>query len=255
MDVVRIQVKFHTEKEISLPYDLNYLISSYLYQCLTSSKPELADWLHEEGILYNNRRYKPLAFSNLYFTKRKFLSSHQVVHGEATLYISSMKSEICMALIKGIWSKKGLLLLDCFLPLVEVKILPEIEFQEVMQYSSISPVVVASQVDGRLHYCHPLESRFYDQLRYTLRTWYEIRWDQKLPIEEAIDISLLDPSKFNLRKSAVLSEIKKKKIKGYMMDLEVRASPKVQQVIYEQNLGNYSIQGFGMVSVRGGVKN
>jgi CRISPR-associated endoribonuclease Cas6 len=193
--------------------------------------------------MYNKRRYKPLVFSNLQFTRRKFQPSYQLVNGEATLQISSMKTEICVGLVEGIWKKKGLQLVDCHLPLVEVKILPDIEFHEVMRYKSLSPVVVASQVDGRVHYCHPLESRFYDQLRYTLSNWYEIVWEKKL--EGSVDIALVNPTTFNLQKSSVLTEIKKKKIKGYMLDLEVNAHPKVQKIIYEQGFGNYSVQGYG----------
>ncbi|WP_028778567.1 CRISPR-associated endoribonuclease Cas6 [Shimazuella kribbensis] len=247
MITLRIQAKFHTEQEISLPYNLNYLISSYLYQCLSRSKADLSKWLHEEGIVHNKRRYKPLAFSNLQFVKKKFQPNYQLVNGEATLLISSMKEEICIGLIEGIWKMKGLQLMDCHLPLVEVKILPTIEFHSVMRYKSLSPIVVASQQEGRIHFCHPLESRFYDQLRNTMRNWYEIKWEEKLD-ESSVDISIKDPTKFDFRKSSVLTEVKKRKIKGYMLDVEVKAPPKAQQIIYEQSLGNYAVQGFGFLS-------
>jgi CRISPR-associated endoribonuclease Cas6 len=246
--MVRIQATFHTEKEISIPYNLNYLISSYLYQCLRLSKPDLSAWLHEEGIIHNKRKYKPLVFSNLSFSKKKLQPNYQVVNGEATLQISSMKEDICVGLIEGIWKNQGLQLMDCNLPLLEVKILPEITFQEVMRYKSLSPIVVVSQQDGRIHFCHPFESRFYDQLRNTMGNWYEIKWGEKLD-KNKVDISIINPAKFDFRKSSVLTEVKKRKIKGYMLNLEMKAPPKAQQVIYEQSLGNYGVQGFGFLSL------
>jgi CRISPR-associated endoribonuclease Cas6 len=220
------------------------LVSSYLYQCLAIGNAELARWLHEEGIVFQKRHYKPLAFSNLQFTEREMFRGYQQVMGQVSFQVSSMREDICLAIIDGVWKKRSLQLLDEELPLEEVKVLPPILLQTTMEYQSLSPIVVVAQMDGKQHYCHPLESRFYDQLRVTLGNWYQIKWNEPMP-EVPIDIALAKPERFNLRRAAVLTEVKGKKIKGYMLDLRITAPITVQQLIVEQSLGNYGVQGFG----------
>lgn len=83
-----------------------------------------------------------------------------------------------------------------------------------------------------------------EELRVTLGNWYQIKWDEPMT-ECTIDIALSKPERFDLRRAAVLTEVKGKKIKGYMLDLRITAPVKVQQLVVEQSLGNYGVQGFG----------
>ncbi|WP_072337038.1 CRISPR-associated endoribonuclease Cas6 [Thermoactinomyces sp. DSM 45891] len=243
-------MKYFFDSELSIPYSLNYPLLSYLYECLSSVDEDLASWLHGEGISYQNRKYKPLTFSGLRFSNKQKRHRYQIVKGTATLMISSMNEALCMKLIEGMWKKQGLLLLDAFLPLIEVKILPEPEYQENMRYRSLSPIVVPVQDSNKkTHFCHPLESRFFESIKVSLKNWYYIKWGEHFPENIRIDLSVLHPERFQLKKSAVLTEVKKKKIKAYELDLEVHAPIKLQQVIYEQSLGSYGIQGFGMMEI------
>ncbi|SEN68892.1 CRISPR-associated endoribonuclease Cas6 [Lihuaxuella thermophila] len=246
---MRMEARFFINEEISLPYDLNYLISSYLLRCIKQADPGLADWLHNEGIAFQRRSYKPLVFSRPRFECRNNLRACMKVKGMLTFKADSIYPEIIRRLVEGIRSLGNLQLADAKIPLVDVQLEEPKRFSETMSYIALSPIVVPIQREKKLHYCHPLESPFYDGLRRSIRNWYAIRWGEELPQEVNIHISLIDPAAFNLNKAAVLVKYKDKNIKGYQIPLTIDAPPKVQEVIYQSGLGSYGSQGFGMVEI------
>ncbi|SFT04547.1 CRISPR-associated endoribonuclease Cas6 [Marininema halotolerans] len=246
---IRITAQFYIDHEVNIPYDLNYPLSSYIYQCIGLANAELGDWLHNEGLAYRGKSYKPLVFSRLHFERRRNKSTHMEVKGLCGLTIDSIQPEIIQHLIQGMWKKGYLQLLDVKIPLMDVKMKAAHSFVETMSYKLLSPVVVPVQIDKGLHFCHPLESQFYDSLRQSISNWYNLKWQEELPREVSIQISLLQPEFFQLKKAAVLTQYKEKKVKGYLASIQVQAPPKVQQVIYESGLGSYNSQGFGCVEV------
>lgn len=246
---VRVSAEFYVENETRLPYHIHYGLSSFLYRCIRCADEELGTWLHEEGIAFQGRSYKPIHFSHPFFEQRKHERDCMVVQGKMVLQIGSILPEIIHRLVEGLWKVRHLSLHDVLIPLAGVQIVPPVEFSKNMSYRAISPVVVPIVQRGRLHYCHPLESRFYDALRQSLRNWYHIRWKEPLGKEEEIHLSLSNPARFQLRRAAVLTRYKEKNIKGYQVPLLLEAPPKVQQVAYEAGLGSYGSQGFGMIEV------
>jgi CRISPR-associated endoribonuclease Cas6 len=246
---VRIEVTYHQPQPLALPYDLNYALTSYLYHCLAQVDPSQAKWLHDEGILLAGKSYKPLVTSRLQFESIQTLPSHMIIQGKVKWRLDSILPDLMKNLIQGIWSVEVLRLPKVQIPLRDVRILESPTFTEMMRYETISPIVVPIQKGERLHYCHPLESQFYDSIRQSIHHWYQIKWGEPAP-HEPIHISILDPTRIQLSSTAVLTTYKRKKLKGYMLPLEIQAPPKVQQVIYESGLGSYGFQGFGMVEVK-----
>lgn len=246
---MRIKIESYLEREVSLPYSLNYPISSYLYQMIALADQELGNWLHHKGLLYHGRSYKPIVFSNLFFEHRRNLPDQMKVKGKVWFYVDSIQAQIVERLMEGI-EKTGFLVLKAHrFPIQAIKILPKPVFTDCMSYQTLSPIVVPIQRKQQLHYCHPLESEFYDQLRSSIRNWYFLKWGTALDTNESIHLSLLQPERFQLRKAAVLYTYKQKKIKGYQLLLKIEASPKVQQVFYEAGAGALSSQGWGMLKV------
>jgi CRISPR-associated endoribonuclease Cas6 len=244
---MRAEVKFHIANEIQLPYDLNYPISSFIYRCLMQANQDLAYWLHNTGLPYRGKKYKPFVFSRCYFDTRINLKSAIKVKGALAFQIDSMMPEIVQHFIEGAWSIGQLTLCDSSFPLQEVKLLPSPTFKRNMVYQTLSPIVVPTQIDGQVVYLHPLDSQFYDSLRFSLKNWYYLRWKEEFSEDEGLRIQLYRPEKFQLKKAAVLSRYKDKNLKGYQFPLVVESSEKMQQVIYETGLGSYGSQGYGMV--------
>lgn len=244
---MRVKVKFHLEKEIVLPYDLNYPVSSYIYQCIRQAAPDLARWLHDTGLEYKGRQYKPFVFSRCHFTSRVNLRSGMKVKGELFFQLDSIRPEIVHRFVEGAWKKGSLDLFGCHLSLKEAHFLPPVSFRETMVYKALSPIVIPVQKENKIIFCHPLDSRFYDSMRNSLKNWYFLRWGETFPEEEEIHIQLHRPEKFHLKKAAVLTRYKDKNIKGYLIPIQVEAPVKMQKVIYEAGIGSYGSQGFGMV--------
>ncbi|MGA8941588.1 MAG: hypothetical protein WB502_02570, partial [Thermoactinomyces sp.] len=154
---MRVEVKFHLEQEVLLTYDLNYYISSYIYQCIHQADPELAHWLHNTGLEYQGRRYKPFVFSRCYFPSKVNLVSVMKVKGTLSFQIDSILPEVVQRFIEGAWTKGHLDLLEWKFPLQETKILPPVSFRETMVYRALSPIVVPIQKDNQVVFCHPLD--------------------------------------------------------------------------------------------------
>lgn len=249
---MRIKITYFLEQEVRLPYSLNHIISSYLYQMITIVEPDLGDWLHQEGLVYQNRTYKPIVFSNLHFEHRQNKLAYMKVKGRVTLYVDSIQNRIVQSLMQGIWNSGCLRINDLQIPLQDIQLIGQIEFSSRMQYQTLSPIVIPIQREDRLHFCHPLESDFYDQLRKSARNWYYLKSGKELSEDCSIRINLLEPDRFHLRKSSFLYEYKKKKIKGFALSMEIETSPEVQQVFYESGAGSLSSQGWGMLQVKGG---
>lgn len=246
---MRAEVTFYLDKEILLPYDLNYFISSYIYHCIKQKAPDLADWLHNTGLEYKGKRYKPFVFSRCNFSTRVNLDSKMKVSGNLYFQIDSIMPEIIHRFVEGAWIKGVLDLFDYKLPLQEIRFLPPVTYKDSMMYKALSPIVIPIQKQNQTIFCHPLDSRFYDSMRNSLKNWYFLRWGETFPETEEIHIQLYQPEKFHLRKTAVLTRYKEKNIKGYLIPLQVEAPVKMQQVIYEAGIGSYGSQGFGMVEV------
>ncbi|SFJ66342.1 CRISPR-associated endoribonuclease Cas6 [Thermoflavimicrobium dichotomicum] len=247
---MRIRVQYQIPHPVPLPYSLNYALMSYLYRAIRSVNPDLADWLHHEGIRYQNRSYKPFVFSSLQFRKQKNTQSHRIVEGDAFWYVDSIRPDVIRTIYEGIRVLGALQILHHVFPLLSVQLLPQPDYQQVMNYQTLSPIVVPIQRRDQLVFCHPLESDFYDQIRTSLRRWAVMKWEDPSFEEAPIHIRLLDPASFDLKQASVLTKVKEKNLKGYQFPFQIEASPRIQEVAMEAGLGSYSSQGFGMVAVQ-----
>ncbi|SFJ85517.1 CRISPR-associated endoribonuclease Cas6 [Thermoflavimicrobium dichotomicum] len=247
---MRIQMTFAIPKPASLPYSLNYYLTSYFYRAIREVNPHLSGWLHSEGIAFRGKAYKPFLFSRPWFDLRTHFPTHMEVQGKCRIQVDSIQVEVVRSIYEGVNQLGCLHLLGERFPLVDLRVKEAISFAPRMTYETISPITVPVRIDDELHFCHPLESRFYDNLRYSLYNWYEIKWKEPFPDHEEIHIQLVDPGSFQLERAAVLIQYHGKNIKAYQLKLAIEAPVKMQQVIYEAGLGSYGSQGFGMVEVR-----
>jgi CRISPR-associated endoribonuclease Cas6 len=244
---MRIRITFSLPAPLELPYSLNYALMSYVYQAIQKVDQDLSKWLHQEGLAYQGRIYKPFLFSPLSFDERQHGKDKMRVAGDAVWKVDSIRPEVVQTIYQGIQAMGYLQLFHHRLPLRSIQIEDRPDYQQVMHYSSLGPIVVPIQREGKLVYCHPLQSEFYDQLRSSLDRWARLKWGEEFQCVEPIHIRIRDAERFNLQKAAVLHDVKGKKIKGYLVPLEIEAPASIQQVVMEAGLGSYGSQGFGMV--------
>ena len=174
------------------------------------------------------------------------------VKGRVWIYVDSIQERIVKRLVEGIWKTGFFTLKDIRIAIQEIEVIPKPVFTPCMKYQTLSPIVVPVQREQKLHYCHPLESSFYDQLRYSVRNWYILKWKEELDQGEPIRIGFLYPERFRFKKSICFVYIQTEKDeKGYHLSLEIEAPPKVQQVFYEAGAGSLSSQGWGMLQELG----
>ncbi|RAL22721.1 CRISPR-associated endoribonuclease Cas6 [Thermoflavimicrobium daqui] len=247
---MRIQMTFMVPKPTPLPYSLNYYLTSYFYRAIREVNPQLGGWLHEEGIAFRGKAYKPFLFSRPWFDSRTHLAKQMEVQGKCRIQVDSIQTEVVRSIYEGVEKLGCLHLLGEQFPLVDLRVKEAVSFTPQMTYETISPITVPVRIHDELHFCHPLESRFYDNLRYSLHNWYEMKWKEPFPDNEEIHIQLVDPASFRLERAAALVQYHGKNIKAYQLKLAIEAPVPMQQVIYEAGLGSYGSQGFGMMDVR-----
>jgi CRISPR-associated endoribonuclease Cas6 len=244
---MRIRFEFDIPTETSLPYHYTYALMSYFYHVIRLTDPSLADWLHQEGIAFEGRKYKPFVFSPLLFSQCKKAPDKMTVQGKMTWKVDSIHPPIMQALYHGMNTLSHLKLFKHSFPLKSIQIEERPTFQQTMNYRCLGPVVIPISKNGKLLLCHPLESDFYDQIRSSLQRWAKLKWGTDYSDPSPIRIRLLDPDRFRLEQAAQLTEIKGKKIKGYKMPLQIEASVRIQEVAIEAGIGSYTNQGFGML--------
>jgi len=59
---MRITLEFGSEKRLSLPIQYNYTVQGFLYGNIT---PELGEFLHDQGFMFEKRSFKMFSFSRL----------------------------------------------------------------------------------------------------------------------------------------------------------------------------------------------
>lgn len=250
-DTLRMRIDFEVKEETMIPYSYQYYLSSWLYHSIQLVDPSLSEWLHQEGFLHHGRRYKPIVFSRLFFDRNVVKKrSGMVVRGLGHLFVDTARADITRALTTGVWKQNKVTLSSHQFPLRKVTLLEDPDFAKKNTFRTLSPVVVPVRDGERLHYCHPLESQFYDSLRISLTHWYTIYWG-KAPSADGKDIriSLLYPDRFAIRRSADLTTFKGKNIKGYQFAFTMEASPHLKKVAYRTGLGSYGSLGYGMIDI------
>lgn len=244
---MRIRFVFEIPAETSLPYHYPYALMSYFYHAVRMADPDLAEWLHQEGIPYEGQKYKPFVFSPLAFDHCRKSPGQMRVQGKATWKVDSIHPPLLQALCQGIQALNHLQLFSHRFPLHSIHFEERPRFESVMNYRCLGPVVFPVRKEGKLVFCHPLESDFYDQIRTSLHRWAKLKWGVDDSNSAPIRIRLLNPGHFRLEQAATLIDIKGKKTKGYQMPLQIHASPRIQEVAMEAGIGSYTNQGFGIL--------
>jgi len=132
----------HQGKEVTLPLHYNHLVQGMVYNNIDE---ELAEFLHNEGYLYNKRHLKMFNFSRLigeYKIDRKqntikFLS-------EIRLYISSPLDEFCQSFGNSLLKKGQVRIGNNNLKIRQIQFIPTKTESNDVLVQTLSPIVVYS---------------------------------------------------------------------------------------------------------------
>lgn len=250
---MRIQILVDVGKGITLPINYNHLLAGTIYHFLAQSDAAYADFLHNEGYIAAEKRFKLFTFSQLMAERRRV--SRAEIHFSSTLswYVSSPVERFLSHFADTLLTEGRL-----FLGLHQLRIrdvtVPRIpRFQPEMRFRCLSPIVMSTkrERDGKhvMHYCLPDDPAFSELLRQNLIRKHEAIYG-RAPHNDALTFRF-DPAYIRRRQGRVtrLVDYKGIKIRGVLCPFTVSGSPALIRVGYECGFGDKNSAGFGMVEV------
>jgi CRISPR-associated endoribonuclease Cas6 len=239
---MRITISLTSEKQVVLPFEHNQLLQGMIYRNLP---PESATRLHQEGFLYQNRRFKLFTFSRI-------LASPIVDnYSKYFIFTKDIKFIIASPINWFMQDFAEYVIKQEFVMLGKNKLRPESinihlpkTFPERVKITMLSPVTVYSTlqtVDGRkkTYYYSPFEPEFSEQIEANIKKKFEILHSEKC--YSPLSITPL----FSGNKNERIITYKEFIIKAWEGVYELKGEPELIGVAYNTGLGAKNSQGFG----------
>jgi len=221
-----------------IPYNYNHILSAIIYR-------KIAD-LDLAAKLHFSKDFKFFTFSQIYFsdwkrTKKGIISKD----GKLYFYISSPNEQLIKSLVEGHLESTEVDFKGKKLLVEQIELLKSPSFKENMKLKTMSPVSasIKREIDGKLKIWDlgPGDERFYESVQKNLVNKYTSfygdydgdRWVR------------IKPNMKTAKRRRI--EIKGDFHRGYMMEFEMEADPRLVEFAYECGLGERNSMGFGMV--------
>ena len=221
-----------------IPYNYNHILSAIIYR-------KIAD-LDLAAKLHFSKDFKFFTFSQIYFsdwkrTKKGIISKD----GKLYFYISSPNEQLIKSLVEGHLESTEVDFKGKKLLVEQIELLKSPSFKENMKLKTMFPASasIKREIDGKLKIwdLRPGDERFYESVQKNLVNKYTSfygdydgdRWVR------------IKPNMKTAKRRRI--EIKGDFHRGYMMEFEMEADPRLVEFAYECGLGERNSMGFGMV--------
>lgn len=239
-----------------LPINYQYELSAVIYKTLAQASEEYSTWLHDNGYqLENGKVFKMFCFSHLQIEKYKIVRGTdrlQILSDNTKFQVSFMPENGTEKFITGIFSNRIFDLGDkkskVRFEVSSIEALPSPDFHEVMEYCSLSPIVISKKLeDARKLYLAPTDESYVTAIECGLKSRFEAFYGKVLDLN--IEFEPLTEAKSSLItiKAGGDSETK---VRGYNYSFKIKAPVEIQKMIYEAGIGELCSQGFGCVNVK-----
>ena len=250
---MRIRILTDVGDGLTLPINYNHLLTGVIYRFLAESNPEYASFLHNEGYITDQKRFKLFTFSQL-MAERRRINGTRIHFGSTLTWSVSSPVETFLSHFADTLLSEGRLTLGRHQLRVRDVIVPRIpRFQSEMWFRCLSPIVMSTvrERDGKrvMHYCLPDDPAFSELVCQNLIRKHEAIHSRP-PSDDALTLRF-DENYIKKRQGRVtrLIDYKGIKIRGVLCPLGVSGSRELMQIGYECGFGDKNSAGFGMVEV------
>ena len=236
-------------------------LASFLYEAVAVAAPELAGFLHHDGLRAgatqeSDKRFKFFVFAVPELPRYTFHDDHKWFESGVVYWqVSSPLPEFIEALVTGLAAQGLVRLGSTPYEVAGIEILMPPVFTERMRLIALSPLTVATTVpgaDGRRskHYVRAHEASFAPLIASNLREKYRTLYGQEPDDPElqfAFDEEYIQHAGgFDSRQVTRLIQYKGTKIKSYLAPFIVAGDPELIRLGWECGFGSGNSQGFGM---------
>lgn len=228
--------------KLSLPVHYNYLVQGFLYGNITD---ELGAFLHDEGFVYEKRRFKMFTFSRLrgeYELKGDRIAFHSP---PIRLTISTPYARFIKEFANTLLRREELELGGSKIYVASIRVHPEPEIGAEMRVKTLSPVVVYSTLQTKegkkkTYYYSPYEAEFEDLVDKNLRKKYEAFFGKRTRARK-LKLEVVG------RPGEKIVKYRGTVIKGWMGRFVLKGDKRLLKMGYDCGIGSKNSQGFGMV--------
>ena len=250
---MRIKILADSGEKRALPVNYNHHLTSVIYRFLSASNSEYASFLHNEGYLTGQKRFKLFTFSQLMAKRRRIIGGTIHFRSPVVWYISSPVERFLTHFADTLLGEGILSIGRSQLQIKDVSIPKSPHFQREMDFRCLSPIVMSTvrEHNGRrsMHYCLPDDPAFSHLIRQNLIRKYEAIHGC-LPDNDTLNFSF-DTRYIQRRHGRVtrLVDYKGIKIRGVLCPFRVSGNPALIKTGYECGFGDKNSAGFGMVEI------
>lgn len=244
---MRIRLKLKTVEEQLIDYNYNADLNNLVYEITRDANPDLARDLFNEGIIVGDQPIKPYTFSRLLFENYRATRDGLLVRGDGEWLLTTPVDDLAEDFINGMIGRYQVQIGRNKFTVERHQMIKDPDLEGEMDCFMLGPVVTSViREDGREVFCHPLQSEFYDLLREDLVFKVKQIYGETINLSD-IQISIINPEKFDLERSANLIHYQGKNIKCYLFKFKIAAPPKALKLAFNWGLGSFNHQGFGMI--------
>ena len=238
---MRIKLQLQTQKGNILPFNYEYAISAWIYKTLSKADPGFATWLHDKGYSLddNHRKFKLFTFSKITprqpyrIIKRKGILLET---GQARLTLSFLIDKAMQDFVIGLFESQSLNIhirtgrID--FKVVNVEILPEPQFQPVMQFRAMTPIFMSKRMEDipQPVYISPDDDENYKDF------FINNLIEKAKALGQDVPVSLTDFRALSRPKSKLLN-IDKTNIKAFQFDFIIAAPVALIRIGYYAGFG------------------
>jgi CRISPR-associated endoribonuclease Cas6 len=255
---MRIRTSLRFERNVSLPIDHGFLLTSAIYAFLHSSDENYARFLHDEGYAAgedtnDKRRFKLFCFSGIRSSRRRISVGHlTLTGGEAEWFVCSPLEKFLSEFASGLLLAGVLRVGRETLNIAHVETLAAPRFVTPMKFTCITPIVagVAAIYNGKsaTKYLRPGDEEFSERLRANLLRKYAALHG-KAPDDDSFRLTW-DENYLKKNRGVKVVDYKGIRIAGAFCPFEISGSCELIELAYNAGLGEKNAGGFGMIEVK-----
>lgn len=237
-----------------LPINYQYELSSAIYKILSKSNASYSHWLHENGFIADNKRFKLFTFSHLVIPNFKINKERQrliILSDIIEWYISFLPEKSTQKFIEGVFMQQSFQIGDKIstinFAVREVQALPPIHYKQEMYFDTISPICISHRVTyDKTNYLSPTDSKFSVGLLTGVLARYKAFFNKDYDGELLYRFTLLSSPKSALLKIKANTP-QQIFVKGYRFRFKILLPEELMRIMYESGVGEKTSIGFGMV--------
>ena len=239
-----------------LPFNYQYELSAAIYRILSQSDSTYSLWLHENGFIADNKRFKLFTFSNLivpFYGIDKQRQRLIIKSDTIDWYITFLPEKSTKQFIEGVFCQQNFQIADRisgveFL-IREIQVMPPIEYHNEMFFKTLSPICISRRrEDGKFDYLSPSDPNYTKGILTGLRSRYKAYYDKEYPDKAYCDFQVLGEAKSALVKIKTDTP-QQTFVRGYRYEFGIKLPEELMRIMYESGLGEKGSLGWGMCEV------